>query len=56
MLTIKDFCAFTKISIRHFHTMKAQGIGPTITRIGRRVLVSPDSAREWLASQERLAA
>jgi hypothetical protein len=55
MLTIRQFCEYTQISERLFHVLKAQGLGPRITRIGRRVLIAKDSAAEWLKSRERAA-
>jgi hypothetical protein len=56
MLTIKQFCEFVKISERYFHVLKAQGLAPELTRSGRRVLISSDAAKEWLAAHERRAA
>jgi hypothetical protein len=52
MLTIRQFCEFAQISERLFHVLKAQGRGPRITRIGRRVLIAKEAASEWLKSLE----
>jgi hypothetical protein len=52
MLTIKQFCEFVQISERLFHVLKAQGRGPRITRINRRVLIAKEAASEWLKQQE----
>lgn len=48
MYTIKEFCEFARISLRHFHALKAQGLGPRVTRLGRSVRITKEATREWL--------
>jgi hypothetical protein len=48
MYTIREFCAFAKISTRHFHTMKAQALGPDVTRFGHSVRITKEAAKEWI--------
>lgn len=55
MYNIKEFCKFANISERYFHIRQAQGTGPVVTRMGRRVLVSFENAVDWLTSQESRA-
>ena len=44
--TIKQFCeAF-------YHKLRGQGRGPRLMRLGRRVLISQESAAEWRAKHE----
>lgn len=50
MLSKKAFCEYAGISIRTLEILNAQGRGPVITKIGRRVLVHPDDAEAWLRS------
>jgi hypothetical protein len=56
MLTVKEFCAFAKISERYFHVLKAQGLAPEMTRSGRRLHISTEAAKAWLIAHERRAA
>jgi hypothetical protein len=56
MYTVREFCELMKISRRHFDLLKAQGLGPTITRVGGRIMIAKDAAAEWLKMQERAAA
>lgn len=53
MLTIRQFCDYTQSSERLFQVLKAQGRGPRITRIGRRVLIPKEAMDEWLKERER---
>jgi predicted DNA-binding transcriptional regulator AlpA len=48
MFTILQFCEYAKISTRHFHTLKAQGLGPDLVRIGRSVRITEEAAKEWI--------
>ncbi len=48
MYTIEEFCEFAKISTRHFHTLKAQGLGPDLVRLGRSVRITKEAAKEWI--------
>jgi predicted DNA-binding transcriptional regulator AlpA len=48
MYTIKEFCEFARISLRHFYALKAQGIGPSVTRLGLSVRITKEATRDWL--------
>ena len=48
MYTINEFCEFAKISKRLFDVLKAQGLGPQLTRVGRRIFISHHTAKEWI--------
>ncbi len=54
MYSIAEFCKFVGISERLFHTLKAQGLGPDLPRIGRRVLIGHDAAKRWLSERTKL--
>ena len=48
MLTIREFCAFARISLTHFYNLKARGLGPNLTHLGASVRISKKSAEEWV--------
>jgi hypothetical protein len=50
--SVKDFCRAVGISSRMFYSLAAQGDGPTLTRIGRRTLITTVEAQRWLASRQ----
>jgi hypothetical protein len=55
-MTIREFCEFARISVRSFHLWKAQGLGPRVTKLGRRaVRIEASSAQEWMSAHERAA-
>jgi predicted DNA-binding transcriptional regulator AlpA len=54
-LTIPEFCEFARISIRSFHLWRAQGLGPRVTKLGRRVVIETSAAQEWMSAHERAA-
>jgi hypothetical protein len=51
MYTINQFCESFEISRRRFDILKAQGLGPQLTRVNRRVYISRCSALQWVADQ-----
>jgi hypothetical protein len=55
MYTVKEFCELLRISPRYWALLRAQGRGPTITRVNGRIVISADAITEWLKSQERAA-
>ena len=55
MFTVKEFCEFARISTRLFYTQQAQGLGPKVIRIGRRVLIAQETGKQWLMDQEKAA-
>jgi|SRR6516225_3493962 hypothetical protein len=54
--SIKTFCQSHHLSEAMFHKMREMGIGPDIMKVGRRVLISFESAAKWRAERERAAA
>jgi hypothetical protein len=50
--SVKDLCRAVGISSRMFYSLTAQGDGPTLTRIGRRTLITTGAAEQWLASHQ----
>jgi hypothetical protein len=54
--TIAEFCRAHRISPAKFFDLKARGQGPTEMHVGRRVLISTESAAAWRAQREALAA
>lgn len=47
MMTVRAFCAVTRISTRHFH-LKAKGLGPDLVRLGRSIRITEEAAQERL--------
>jgi hypothetical protein len=45
--TIQQFCQAHGISRALFYILKRQNRGPSLMRVGRRVLISVEAAREW---------
>jgi hypothetical protein len=50
--TIDSFCAAHHISKAFFHKLRGQGLGPRLTRIGSRVLITAEAAAAWRAARE----
>lgn len=50
--TLKEVSATARISRRLLNRLRSAGDGPREIRLGRRVLVSEDALREWLAQRE----
>jgi hypothetical protein len=50
--TIEQFCEAHGISVAFYHKLRGQGRGPRLMRLGRRVLISQESAAEWRAKHE----
>lgn len=56
MYTVKQFCAFVQISERYFYILKAQGLGPDLTRLGKNLRITHEAAKEWIKQRtERVA-
>ena len=51
-MPVPEFCQSASISVRHFYALCARGEGPTVTRIGRRNLITPENGRDWLKRHE----
>lgn len=50
--SVKDFCHANGISRSLFYKLQRQGSGPRIMKIGRRTLVSGESADAWRRKME----
>lgn len=55
MFTIKEFCTYARISRTFYYDLRRKGKGPAETRIGSRVLISRDTAKDWLKALEGAA-
>jgi hypothetical protein len=51
-MTIPLFCAAHSISEGLYQKMRANGFGPREVRIGRRVLITSESAAKWRRERE----
>lgn len=47
MFSIREFCESHRISRSQFYKLLADGTGPAVTKIGRKSLISAESAAEW---------
>jgi len=45
--TIKDFCKHYRISEAKFYKMQRENNAPKLLRIGSRILITQESAKEW---------
>ena len=54
--SIADFCAQHGISRALYYKLQAQGKAPRSFKLGRRVLITREAAREWLAEMDGSAA
>lgn len=50
--SVSDFCQSNSISRSLFYKLLRQGKGPRTIKIGRRTLISVESAAEWRKSLE----
>lgn len=50
---IKAFCESHRISRSFFYKLLEEGQGPRLMKLGRRILISAESAAEWRAEMER---
>ena len=50
---VETFCAAHSISRAYFYKISANGTGPDFFKLGKRTLISKESARAW---RERLTA
>jgi len=49
---IKSFCETHKISRSFLYRLIGEGRGPRLMKLGRRTLISAESAAEWRAQME----
>jgi len=50
--TINDFCKAYSISRSYFYKLKEQNKAPRTYNLGKKVLISIDSAEQWQQSME----
>jgi hypothetical protein len=55
-LSIPEFCALHGFARRTYYKLKMAGLGPTETRLGKRVLISREAAAKWLREREAASA
>jgi len=53
-LTINDFCKAYSISRSYFYKLKEQDKAPKTFTLGRKVLISMESAQAWQESMESI--
>jgi hypothetical protein len=46
-LTIQEFCKSHRISMSYFYLLRDRGLAPKVMRLGRRILITKESAAEW---------
>jgi hypothetical protein len=51
--TINEFCENNRISEAHYYSLKRQGKGPREIKLGRRILISPESEEIWRRAREK---
>jgi predicted DNA-binding transcriptional regulator AlpA len=52
---VEDFCRTVGISRSTFYALQHDGIGPRVTKIGKRLnLITHEAAEEWLHDRSRL--
>ena len=55
-MTVRQFCDCYNLSHSTFYRLQRAGKGPVTMRIGRRVLIPNEQAREWARAQLSVAA
>ena len=53
MLSVAAFCAQHSVSRSLFYRLLKDGLGPRLTKVSRRTLISSESAAEWRSRMER---
>lgn len=54
--TIEEFCKAHRISRGTYFNLQARGEGPTVMRLGKRVVISREAAARWRREREKAAA
>jgi hypothetical protein len=54
--TVAQFCASNEISRAMLYKLWKEKLGPRFFRVGRKVLISRESAKEWRERMERQTA
>jgi hypothetical protein len=50
--TIPEFCLLHGLGRRTYYKLKKAGLGPTETRLGKKVLIGRESAQRWWRERE----
>jgi hypothetical protein len=50
--TIPEFCHRHRISVPFYYKLRLQGLAPREMRVGKRVLVTHESAADWRRERE----
>lgn len=51
-VTVKEFCALSRLSRTTFYELKSRSVGPRITKIGRKILIRTEEMDRWMKSME----
>jgi hypothetical protein len=54
--TVPEFCDAHRISEAHYYELKKLGLGPVEMEVGRRRIISFESAAEWRRQREAASA
>ena len=54
-LSVAQFCAAHGISTRTYFNLRDRGLAPAEMRVGKRVLITVESAAKWRAAREGVA-
>lgn len=50
---IRDFCDYHRISKSHFYNLLKKNLAPKMMTVGKRKLISEESAAEWRRAMEQ---
>jgi hypothetical protein len=50
--TVSEFCRYARISEGLYFKLQRRGEGPSVARMGRRVVITYSSAQKWIAQRE----
>lgn len=53
MFSVAEFCRAHSISRGTFYALLKEGRGPTISKVGRRTLISAEAAEAWRRRMEQ---
>jgi hypothetical protein len=55
-MEIEDFCRINKICRSSYYNLRKKGKGPRETRMGKRIIITPEAHAEWREKQTAPAA
>lgn len=53
--SIAEFCQAHRVSRAFFYVLQKRGEGPAVMKVGKRTLVSEESAKDWRKRMESVA-